>query len=155
MKTYEIYKTYGLYSNEEFNELVIDIMEGDDDIENEDEAEERAIDYINELLDDELSNIQWSKINNLTYAITGNLGLWDGRKEIAPHYCKNLVEAIRKCINNIDEFIIYEDQYGNLKIDAYHHDGCNHFTIKKLISGNRDAKYLMRCVHLRKEVYGC
>ena len=41
------------------------------------------------------------------------------------------MEAINEVIRDMDEVEIYEDAWGNLKVDAYHHDGTNHFTIKK------------------------
>lgn len=66
----------------------------------------------------------------LTYKIEGSLGLWTGRHTIYPVYATSLYNAIDRCVNDRDitNFKILEDR-GRLIVEAYHHDGCNKFTI--------------------------
>ncbi len=62
--------------------------------------------------------------------VSGTLGLWDGKHELAPMHFECLTEAIDQCIGSDTEDIIfkYDDEYYYL--DCYHHDGINHFIIK-------------------------
>ena len=64
--------------------------------------------------------------------IEGNLGLWNGSHKIMSPILNDLESAIKKCISggsiqdysaslDLDEGVIY--------VNAYHHDGCNSFTI--------------------------
>ncbi|MDV3429129.1 MAG: hypothetical protein LIR50_19225 [Bacillota bacterium] len=123
-----------------------------EDIENydEDAFEEYCIDTNSIYFEDDFGehgNVSYSPLANQEVVVIGNLGLWNGNHKIIPHKYKNVNLAIRSCLQ--DENHIYEDRYGNLHIEAHHHDGTNHFIIKKLVNGK------MRCLHFMKEVFGC
>ena len=77
------------------------------------------------------SNVKYGEYNTECY-VTGSVGLWYGRREIAKTPCDTLLQAIRKCINDQDDFEIFAD--GNaVYVDSYNHDsqyhGGNHFKI--------------------------
>lgn len=152
MKEYNICKSYLFYTQEEEDFLKEDIQECEKECDreplDEDELQDRMYDYINMDFEDFMISLKNSKINNNKYVIIGTLGLWDGRKEIYPYECDTLEKAIWKCLNDMYDYSISEDQYGNLNIVACHHDGRNYFTIKKVTPGG------LRCVHLRKEIWG-
>lgn len=59
-----------------------------------------------------------------------NLGLWDGRHKCEPAEEDDFESAIRRCLGrDIDRFEIYRSGRWTLYIDAYHHDGTNHFKL--------------------------
>lgn len=123
------YKSYGLYSLKELEEMKEDYKTNFmDELEIEEEdIEEAVIENINqdwECFIDEITN---NNLGTLECVITGSLGLWDGRHTIIPTN-DILTNCIARCIGDNDEVEIYEVD-GELKIDAYHHDGINRFTI--------------------------
>ena len=144
MKKNVLYKSVGLYTKEEIEEIkkdyeCRDIINGEyNDVDYED-----LVDY---------NDTEWyysfgegaSWKYDTPVVIIGNLGLWNGPHKVIPTKCKTILEAVYKCIEDMDEVEIYEDQYGNLKVDGYHHDGTNHFTIKKVT----DKGY--RCLNFTK-----
>ena len=74
--------------------------------------------------DDLRENIKYSKYNTECY-ITGSVGLWYGRREIAKTPCDTLLDAIEKCIREQDDFEIYAD--GNaVYVNSYNHDSRFH-----------------------------
>jgi hypothetical protein len=86
------------------------------------------------------SNVKYSGYNTECY-VTGSVGAWDGRHEIMKTQCETLLKAIRKCINNQDDFEIFAD--GNaIYVDSYNHDsqyhGGNNFKI--VIRGRKIKK---------------
>jgi hypothetical protein len=128
------YKSYGLYSLKEMEEMKKDYKTNFmDDLEIEEEdIEEAIINYINQDWDCFIDEITYSKLGALECVIEGVLGLWNGKYTIIPTN-DILTNCITRCIGESDEVEIYEED-GVLKIDGYHHDGCNHFTIN-LASG--------------------
>jgi len=150
MKKYKpIYKTWNMYTLDEQKDIMADY---DDDL-TEEEKYELAAEDINVYGWQDLfgkdGNVAFSNLADQEVVITGSLGLWDGRRKIYPVKVANIIEAVNKCCNqDIEEVDIYEDQYGNFILNAYHHDGCNEFIIKKYTKkGNR-------CLHFLREVYG-
>ena len=148
MKKNTIYKTVGLYTKEELKQIkndyeCRDIVNGEyNDIDDEDLQDHNDVEWNYSFGDEASWKTGW--VNQIPVVITGKLSLWNGPHKVIPTKCKNIEEAVYKCISDMDEVEIYEDQYGNLNIDAYHHDGTNHFTIKKKTDkGNR-------CLHFTK-----
>lgn len=63
--------------------------------------------------------------------IEGSCGLWYGRRTIVPVMCSSLTKAINKCWGNSNDIeVTFQD--GVFFVNAYHHDGINAFTIKRL-----------------------
>ena len=125
------YKSYGLYSLKELEEMKEDLKENfAEDFEDmdEDALDEAVVENINQDWECFIDNITYSNLGTSECVIEGVLGLWDGKHTIQPVYA-NLGQCITKCVSNGNEVEIYEED-GELKIDAYHHDGTNHFTIK-------------------------
>ena len=64
-----------------------------------------------------------------SYLIIASLGLWNGRFDGGKIIDGYLTEAIRACFEDYNK-VYWQDK--NLKVEAIHHDGTNHFIIKKL-----------------------
>lgn len=65
--------------------------------------------------------------------ITGSWGLWNGRQTIECVRKDNLKGAFWYCADDMDNVEVY-DNNGVIEINAYHHDGCNEFSIYQLNS---------------------
>jgi hypothetical protein len=73
------------------------------------------------------------EISDEYFILTGSLGLWDGRHEIAAHIFSNLWNAIMRCNGrDINDLKVTLDSNGIINVYAYHHDGCNCFEIHAL-----------------------
>lgn len=138
-------KSYGLYSLKELEEMKQSLKEEffEDFGENEEALEEAVIENINQYWDCFIDEITYNKLGTLECVIEGVLGLWNGKYTIIPTN-DILTNCITRCIGESDEVEIYEED-GVLKIDGYHHDGCNHFTIN-LANGLP--------LNLMKKIYG-
>lgn len=137
-----IFQSFYLYDQKD-RQAIIDnwnMDQDEDELYTEDQvAEFHDEDYENDFLE----NYKYSSLAGSRVRITGHLGLWDGQHEIYPLICNSLEEAMNKILNNDIEYTsIYEDRYGNLKVDAYHHDGVNTFMIKRYTDkGPRTMNY--------------
>ena len=158
MKEKFLWKSWYLMNGEEQsnfkdNDLLscyLDNIGGNIDDYDEDDFEEYCQEVNDNYFNDdfgEYGNWYYSPLQNQEVAVVGTLGLWNGKHKIEPKKFCNLNKAILACLE--DENEIFEDQYGNLHIRAYHHDGTNHFIIKKVVDNK------LRCLHFRREVFGC
>ena len=90
----------------------------------------------------DLDNIKYCKEYKVPVIITGTLGLWDGRHDITAVICPSVYDAIMKiCSGDIHDV---EAKFidGRIEVNAYHHDGCNCFTINALSAqGKKKAGY--------------
>lgn len=82
--------------------------------------------------DADMDNIVSCKEYQLPVVITGSLGLWWGKPEIEPVVCNSVYEAIQKCIGKDTDEVRVEWCDGVINVEAYHHDGCNCFSIRAL-----------------------
>jgi len=79
----------------------------------------------------DLENIKHCKEYNVPVIITGHRGLWWGKPEIQPVRMESVYDAVLWCVEGVDAATVeFED--GVVNVYAYHHDGCNCFTIKAL-----------------------
>ena len=148
MKKNVIYKSPGLYTKKELEEIkndydCRDITNGEyNDIDEEDIQEYNDVEW-NYSFGDEAS---WkdTELDNQEIVVLGTLGLWNRAPKVKKVF-DSLSKAISACLDGMDDVEIFEDQYGNLKIDGYHHDGCNHYILKK--NGSRP-----KCLHFTKEL---
>lgn len=140
-----IYQTWDLLSDEEQEQYVYDIKLVNEGITDEVAREWAAEDVNNE-------HFLWllceMKRFEGEYVITGTLGLWWGHPEIEETEPMELHECVRHCAEGMNDFSVYEIN-GDLYVDAHHHDGTNHFCIKKIGYNNRRVK-----VHYGREVHG-
>ena len=151
MKKYSLWKDWYLMTEEEEKMWINDAkefwMEGAEDDEEEpdyEQLQEECI-YLNNDYFDDLMNELKRYLDNAKIKVYANLGLWYGHKEGSAEF-KNIRNAISECCEDYNE--IYEDSYGNLYMDAYHHDGCNTFLFKKIIDGKEQT------IKYRKNVLG-
>ena len=122
MERKEIFKSYGLYSLAELEEIKRDYE--DEELE---DFDERIAEYINDGFNTFLEELDYSNLATLECTIEGVLGLWNGPHTIIPTN-DTLKACILRCVNDGDEIEIFEED-GELKINTDHHDGTNRFTI--------------------------
>lgn len=79
----------------------------------------------------DLENIKSCKKYDVPCIITGHLGLWWGKPEIQPERMESVYDAILRCVRQCDGATV-EWVDGVVTVSAWHHDGCNSFTIKAL-----------------------
>lgn len=107
----------------------------DNGIEPEDENSDGFWEWCREETDlnweSDLENIKSCKEYDVPCIITGTLGLWWGRPTIKPERMESVYDAILRCIGEAD-IVTVQWNDGVVTVDAYHHDGCNCFTIKAL-----------------------
>ncbi len=72
----------------------------------------------------------------LDCVVTGQLGLWDGRKSIVP-VCMELMDAIYKCLKDAEYYAISIEN-NVMVITNCHHDGTNKFEIRLVNGENYD-----------------
>lgn len=91
-------------------------------------------DYIYDIRDleweSELCNLMDKFLHN-EVILSGFLGLWNGRPQIANYHFAQIEKAIHKCLSSGDGWSVSFDNWG-IYIDVYHHDGTNCFTISPI-----------------------
>lgn len=92
------------------------------------------------MIDDEIQlrdEICWSDLKyslermfkNGHYLLTGTCGRWNGNYDGGKFI--ETVSDLLTCIQHLD-YITFTDRDGHLLIDGYHHDGRDHYELKKL-----------------------
>jgi hypothetical protein len=112
----EMWKEYCENNDVEFNENSIDW------------------DYIYDIRDMEWEYVMYNLIGQFAeneIILSGFLGLWNGRPQIANYHFAQIEKAIHKCLSSGDEWSVSFDNWG-IYIDVYHHDGTNCFTISPI-----------------------
>lgn len=61
-----------------------------------------------------------------------DLGLWNGRCHAHRVYEKPTLDELFYAGHDIDEAEWYIDEYNDLRCDAYHHDGTNHYLYRQI-----------------------
>ena len=89
--------------------------------------------------DSDMDNITSCSKYDVDVQITGDLDLWDGKHTIEPVGCSTVAEAIRKCIKNSDDCDVWFND-GAIEVEAKHHDGTNHFTIRAITSHGKEKR---------------
>lgn len=82
-------------------------------------------------IEDFFYNISNSRYLYNDYLIMGSVDRWDGRRFINPIYYNNLYDAIKDCIEDCNDFKVYETNYG-IEVHNMHHDGTNIYFIRLL-----------------------
>lgn len=126
--TYEDFVEYCKEENYDMDEDELDIPEDDSD-----EYWEWAMAEKEFCQECDRDNLKWAKIagrkcEDMEFLITGSLGLWWGHPEIQGEVMWGLDAVIDRCFTGCEDAVINYDTKA-IYIDAYHHDGCNSFTI--------------------------
>ena len=132
MKHTTIWKSYGMYSSKEVEELEQYEREnlkenGFDDYETVD-VTDSIYESIDMSFDDETSNL-YRVLDGRILAIA-DMGLWNGRRSGYKILGNNLNEVLT-CGIGCDEKEIYCDSY-NVLARGYHHDGTNYVEFREL-----------------------
>ena len=103
---------------------------------NDVEFSENSIDWnhIYDMRDFEWEDVMYNLINQFAkneVILSGFLGLWNGRPQIANYHFAHIEKAIYKCLQSGDDWSVSYDNWG-IYIDVFHHDGVNNFTISPI-----------------------
>ena len=103
---------------------------------NDVEFSENSIDWnhIYDMRDFEWEDAMYNLIDQFAQnevILSGFLGLWNGRPQIANYHFSHIEKAIHKCLSSGDEWQVSYDNWG-IYIDVFHHDGTNTFTISPI-----------------------
>lgn len=93
---------------------------------------EWVLEEVNNNFEADMENIKVCKEYNIPVLVTGSLGLWWGRPDIKAKSFSSVYDAIQEMLGNsiMDVDVVFDD--GKIEVNAYHHDGCNCFTIQAL-----------------------
>ena len=111
----------------------------------EDRLYEEMLDTNSSYLDDERVNLNIQEAQQII--IIGDLGLWNGRFQ-----GYKMIESgnIRDCLySDTDYTEWYVDKYGDLRADATHHDGTNHYLYRVFKDGVSETQM----ENLRDKIY--
>ena len=111
----------------------------------EQERMELMVEQNNDYLDDERCNlnIQLSR----PILLIADIGRWDGRY---PGYAEIKSGNIRDCLySEMDYSTWYVDRLGDLRCDAVHHDGTNHYLYRAYKDGVSDTQI----ENLKEKIY--
>ena len=110
----------------------------DNDITPGDEDSDEFYDWCREETDwnfeADLANIKGCKQYNIPVLVTGTLGLWNGHPDIDPVVFPSVYDALQEMMGRSINDIEAKFVDGRIEVNAYHHDGCNSFTIEALSS---------------------
>lgn len=124
---------------DDWRESYVETMEANDmeyDAEDDDEVYAYMVDMNDEYLEDERKNLD-IQLNQPIIAI-GDLGLWYGRR---CGYKMINSGNIKDCLYDDSDYVEwYVDRYGNLRADATHHDGTNHYLYRVFKDGVTDEQ---------------
>lgn len=90
------------------------------------------------------------------FLVIADLGLWYGRRR-GWKFCSTLSDAIRACVDGMDDIRIVEDGRGKVVLYGYHHDGTNVYEIRKVTgeiastTSEKSARKHSRNAHLMHE----
>ena len=73
-------------------------------------------------------NLKWSKFGQRPAVVCGDVGTWQGRRDIFPKYFSTLEEAVLTCCQCDENKVTIED--GAIMVKGIHHDGTNHFCVR-------------------------
>lgn len=120
----------------------LDYDDWKDDLEDEfpDMSEDERIQMMyernNSYLDDERCNLNIQM--SMPIIVIGDLGLWNGRRN---GYKDVPSGNIRDCLYSDTDFTTwYVDRLGDLRCDAVHHDGTNHYLYRAFKPGVSEAQ---------------
>ena len=135
-----------------WSNYALDYSDWKDDLEEQypDLSDEQRIALMYEIngdyLDDERANLNVQLSQPIL--VIADLGLWYGRRS---GYKEIMSGNIRDCLYSDSDFSTwYVDRLGDLRCDAVHHDGTNHYLYRTYKDGVRDSQ-----IDLLKEKLYC
>ena len=137
-----LYSDFCLMSKDEQDDLLENVKDSfnlSDDGDDEEYVEEKAYQIINDDYWDlytEFKNV----LTNGPIIIIADLGLWNGRKNGYKDLNSDKVSDCFTSIGGADYHRWFIDQYGDLRCDAYHHDGTNHCLFRAYCNGLSDEQ---------------
>lgn len=87
------------------------------------------------------------------FLLTGYCGRWNGKKECGK-FIKSRIDLLER-ISHLD-YLTIKDENGHLVIDGYHHDGNDHYELKKLTSKGyefADRNYFANTKELHETIF--
>lgn len=128
---YIYFNNYDGYSRDDYHEFCLI-----NDIEFDETDDHAFWEWCKDEADADWDNILWEikhydKTHYGNYFVDANLGLWNGNRN-GFNVFNSLEKAFWACCDNMDYLIIEGEKNGDINITAIHHDGTNHFTIKKI-----------------------
>lgn len=119
----------------DYNDWKVDLEEQYPDL-SENERISLMYEINNDYLDNEHMNLNIQLDRPIL--VIGDLGLWNGRRS---GYKEIESGNIRDCLSaDTDYSTWYVDQLGDLRCDAIHHDGINHYLYRAYKDGISDSK---------------
>lgn len=147
-----IFKTWGMYSTKEQEEIIQDTKEYlkewyPDKEYTEAEIEERAWEEVDFDFNTELTNL--NKRLDGRILVIADIGLWNGRKTGYKILGNNLNEVV-SCNISCDERHVYYDRY-NVYAEGKHHDDKNFVEFRE-IKEDKDVSNLLKKLYYQKPV---
>lgn len=148
-----IFKTYGMYTLEELEDMeeharqtLEDWADEDEEI-SDDDVEQRVYDDIDLFYDDEVMNLN-KKLSGRVIAIA-DLGLWNGRVAGYKVLGNNLNEVVQFGMS-CDDREVYCDAY-NVRATGHHHDG-THYVLFRELREDRDVDKFLEKIYDNEEI---
>lgn len=146
-----LWKSYGMYSLEELNDMEVYARENleANEVEDitDDMIQQEVYDDIDIFYEDEMMNLD-KRLNGRVIAIA-DLGLWHGRRQGYKVLGDNLNEVISFSLS-CDEREVYCDAY-NVRATGYHHDGSNYVLFRELRE-DRDVDKFLDKIYMGEEI---
>lgn len=171
---YTLYSNYyGWIDDNEIKRALLDIERVENENEITDEMIWEEMKFLEEFYWEDFKH-ELSKFfdNGTAWLLTGTLGLWYGK-------CKggfvfNTFDEFTKCLQDCD-YVEITDEKGHLFVTCSHHDGTNHFEIKRISdfgyewynnnyfdTGDEElhtkmwnSNFMTALPHFARDVYGC
>lgn len=164
---------YGWIDDEDLRMSILDCGRADDEEEITDEMLWDEMHFLEEMywydISDELKRF-FNKGN--TWLLVGTLGLWNGKCKGG--YIFNTYDEFLDCLKDCD-YVEITDNKGHLEIKCSHHDGTNHYEIKRVsdfgyewydnhswdMCGEElhtkmwNNNFMTSLPHFARDVYGC
>lgn len=133
-----IYDNYYLWDDENVAYAKEDLEDEGNNNPTEEDIWEKISDIDASNYDDEMERLEEFFDDGSTWILRGTSGRWDGTYEAGIIFT-DFVSTFRKAIQDCDYIKLY-DENGHFYLMCSHHDGTNHYEIKKLTE--KGVKYL-------------
>ena len=164
---------YGWIDDEDLKMSILDSERADDEEEITDEMLWDEMRWLEESYWDDFSyELKNFFEKGSAWLLVGTLGLWDGKCKGG--YIFNTFEEFCKCLEDCD-YVEITDNKGHLEVKCSHHDGTNHYEIKRVSNFGYEwydnhswdmceeelhtkmwnNNFMTSLPHFARDVYGC